>query len=206
MLVKHEITIVMERVRVRYSAEQKREARARIAAASGRAFRRHGFGGVGVDGLAKEAGVTSGAFYGHFKSKDDAFREIAVAGLQDLAATIRQLQADHGEAWIATFVDFYLGERRTCDLAESCALQSLTPDVMRADEATRSAYEAVFGEVVDAVAAGLQRMSDADRQQSARALLAVLSGGVTLARSMVSPDASAQVAQAIRAAALSMVR
>ena len=51
------------RGRMRYGPGLKQEARTKILDAAGRGFRRLGFGGIGVDGLAKEAGVTSGAFY-----------------------------------------------------------------------------------------------------------------------------------------------
>lgn len=190
---------------MRYSAEQKLETRARIVEASGRAFRRHGYSGIGVDGLAREAGVTSGAFYGHFKSKDEAFREIAVGGLEDLATAIEALQAEHGAAWIEPFIDFYLGERRTCDLGQSCALQSLTADVMRADETVRAHYEAAFTAVVEAVAQGLTGLARDLAHERALALLALLSGGVTLARSVASPRMSEGMARALRAGAMALL-
>lgn len=190
---------------MRYPPEHKQQARASIVEASGRAFRRHGYGGVGIDGLAKEAGVTSGAFYGHFKSKDLAFREIAIEGLKALKEGIATLQSEHGENWVAPFVDFYLGERRTCDLGESCALQSLTGDVMRADAETRAAYEEALGKVVDRVAKGLVHLSPDMAHQRALALLSLLSGGVTVARSMASAEQSAAVGNALRSAALELV-
>lgn len=190
---------------MRYGPEHKKLARARIVEASGKAFRRHGYGGVGIDGLAKEAGVTSGAFYGHFKSKDLAFREIAIRGMWELREAIAGLQAAHGEDWIAAFVDFYLGERRTCELGESCALQSLTPDVMRADAETRAAYEGAFGEVVEQVASGLAHLPPDVARQRALALLSMLSGGVTVARGMVSAEQSAVIGAALRSAAMDLV-
>lgn len=190
---------------MRYPPDHKQQARARIVEASGKAFRRHGYGGVGIDGLAKEAGVTSGAFYGHFKSKDLAFREIAVEGLKALEEGVAALQAAHGRDWIAPFVDFYLGERRTCELGDSCALQSLTPDVMRADAETRAAYEKAFAKVVDQVAKGLPDLLPEAAHWRALALLSLLSGGVTLARGMASAQQSAAIADALRAAAMEIV-
>lgn len=191
---------------MRYPPDHKQQARARIVEASGRAFRRHGLGGIGIDGLAREAGVTSGAFYGHFKSKDAAFAEIAVQGLKDLAAAIFELQAEHDEVWVEHFVDFYLGERRTCELGESCGLQSLTPDVMRADAATRALYEEAFAAVVSVVAKGLPNREPEQAHQRALALLSLLSGGVTVARSMSSPEQSEDISNALRAAAVYIVR
>lgn len=189
---------------MRYPPEHKQQARARIVEASSKAFRRHGLGGVGVDGLAKAAGVTSGAFYGHFKSKDLAFQEIATLGLAELRDAIVALRAAHGENWLASFIDFYLGDRRTCELGESCALQSLTPDVMRADQKTKAAYEAAFGEVVEVVAEGLTNGPRQTARQRALALLAMLSGGVTVARSVASAERSEAIAAALKLAAMEL--
>src|SRR3954469_21239990 len=134
--------------------EQKAQTRQRILEAAGRSFKRGGFGGIGVDGLAKEAGVTSGAFYVHFDSKAAAFRESVVKGMSDLKDGVRHFQAKHAKTWWPEFVRFYLGTKRTCELAESCALQSLPPEVARSDAPARSAFEAELLEVAAIVAAG----------------------------------------------------
>jgi len=187
---------------MRYSAEHKEQTRKQIVRSAERTFRELGFGGAGIDRLVREAGVTSGAFYGHFKSKEDAFAATAIAGLALLEDTIAQMQEDHGEQWAGKFVDFYLNDLRTCDLAESCALQSLTPDVMRARESTRSAYESAFTKVVDRFAEGLPQFDKETAQSRARAVLALVAGAVTLARSSASKDLSKASAEAAREAAL----
>lgn len=89
---------------MRYSLDHKKETKAKVTAAAGRAFRKHGHAGVGVDGLAKEAGVTSGAFYTHFASKDEAFEAAVVVGMEELLAGIRRFRAEHGEAWFGAFI------------------------------------------------------------------------------------------------------
>lgn len=190
---------------MRYQADHKDEARNKLLEAAGRGFRRLGFGGIGVDGLAREAGVTSGAFYGHFKSKDAAFADIAVAGLNDLRTAIEKLQTESGEQWGTIFVNFYLGERLHCALDSSCGLQSLTPDVMRANDKTKRRYEAALGEVAEQLANGLHGKTKAVRQEKAWALMALLSGGVTMARSMASAELQQQVANQLKHAALAIV-
>jgi len=180
------------------------ESRARLLAGAGRAFRSLGFGAAGVDGLAKESGVTSGAFYAHFESKADAFRQTVVVGMRDLQGAIRQLQTETGPKWLLRFVDMYLGEKRTCDLTESCALQSLTGEVARADDATRVAYEAELRGVVESVAEGLDGSGRSARRRNSIALLALLAGGVSLARAVHDPELSAEIASAIRHAALGL--
>jgi TetR/AcrR family transcriptional regulator, transcriptional repressor for nem operon len=189
---------------MRYGPGHKDEARTRILDAAGRGFRRLGFGGIGVDGLAKEAGVTSGAFYGHFPSKAEAFKAAAVAGLVQLREGIEGLRATEGDAWLAKFVDFYMSVRRTCDLGESCALQSLTPEVARADRATKAAYEAELLGVVEAVAGGLPNGALPARRKTAWAILSLLSGGVSIARSSADPKIGAQIAAGIKGAVLTL--
>jgi TetR/AcrR family transcriptional regulator, transcriptional repressor for nem operon len=188
----------------RYASGHKQQAKARILAAVGRGFRKRGYGGIGVDGLAKEAEVTSGALYGHFASKEAAFKEAVVAGIDELRQGIEALRAEHGAKWVEAFIDFYLGHKRVCELGESCALQSLTPEVQRADSATKSAFEAEMSLVARAVADGLSGASAAGRLQRAWALLAVLSGGVTLARAVNDQAVANGIAAAIRKAAVAV--
>jgi AcrR family transcriptional regulator len=187
---------------MRYKAGHKEEARAKMLAAAGRGFRRQGFGGIGVDGLAREAEVTSGAFYGHFSSKGEAFKAALVAGLEELRIAVENLRAEHGAKWIEVFVDFYLGQKRTCELGASCALQSLTSEVQRADAGIKSVFETEIEGVVTAVADGLPGRSRKEKRARAWALLSILSGGVTMARAVADKDVSASIAAACRVAAL----
>lgn len=182
--------------------DRKEESRARILASAGRGFRSRGYGGLGVDGLAKEAGVTSGAFYAHFRSKAAAFREAVALGMRDLRLAIDRLRAEGGAGWRQRFIDLYLGERRTCDLAESCALQSLTGEVARADDEARAAYEAELRLVLESAAAGMQGATAAERRAEAMALLALLAGGVSVARAVRDPAFAEEIAAAVRQAAI----
>lgn len=186
---------------MRYHADHKEEAKAKLLEAAGRGFRRLGYGGIGVDGLAKEAGVTSGAFYGHFKSKDAAFAAAAVAGLNDLCGSIAKLQQEQGQRWAEAFIDFYLGERLHCLLDTSCGLQSLTPDVMRASEKTKTAYGEALERVARQLADGLEGKTEEERRQKAWSLMALLSGGVTMARSIASLEAQKAIASLLKESA-----
>jgi TetR/AcrR family transcriptional regulator, transcriptional repressor for nem operon len=192
---------------VRYSAEHKRETKAKVVEAAGRVFRKEGYGGAGIDALTKAAGVTNGAFYGHFKSKSEAFRTAVLSGLEELRQGVAALKARESKGWLTTFVGFYLGYKRTCDLGDSCALPSLSPDVMRADDETRGAYTAELMRLVEEVAAGLPGTGDpgqlgTSREDQAIVLLAMLSGGVTLARAVSDPALSERIAQLVAESAL----
>ena len=191
---------------MRYSADHKKEARALLIGAAARGFKKHGFGGIGVDGLAKEGHVTSGAFYGHFESKDAAFKEVLIAGLEELRDAVKKLQLELGANWLESFVDFYTDYRRTCDMSESCALQSLTSDVIRGTPKIKLSFEKSVREIASAVAAGLEGGTSKIKEERAYALLSILSGGVTMARAVSDPELSNAMAAAIKSAALMVAR
>jgi TetR/AcrR family transcriptional regulator, transcriptional repressor for nem operon len=176
--------------------EQKAQTRQRIVESAGRGFRRSGYGGIGVDGLAREAGVTSGAFYVHFTSKSDAFGEAVNHGMADLRAGVLHFQQAHGRDWWPAFVRFYLGTKRRCDLSESCSLQSLSPEVARSDDAARAAFEAGLRAVAGTLVAGPRSAGMPRDVDGACAALAALVGAVTLARAVGTGPMADQIAAA----------
>ncbi len=179
---------------MRYKPEHRQESHAKILEAVGRGFRSRGFAGIGVDGLAKEAGLTSGAFYGHFPSKSEAFRAALRAGLEELHQGIKSFQGQHGEDWVKPFVTFYLGTKRTCDVAETCALPTLSPEIERSDGKTRSLYDAEMLALATTIADGFTRVPKPERIERAWAFLALLAGGLTLSRALKSKSAAEQIA------------
>lgn len=186
---------------VRYTQGHKEESRARIVDAAGRGFRKHGYGGIGVDGLAREAGVTHGGFYGHFSSKAEAFMAAVVNDLQKLRAGVEAVRAERGAGWIGAFAAFYMGRKRTCDLADACTLPSLSVEIERSDPVARAAYQSELLRVLEAVAAGLPGETDTERTAHAWVLLSLLVGGVTLARAVPDQAVAEQIATAIQKAA-----
>ncbi len=179
---------------MRYKPEQKEQTLERIVAAAGRSFKKSGYNGVGVDGLAKEAGVTSGAFYGHFPSKKAAFKQAIVSEMNELSSGIESLKESYGENWWAEFAKFYMGQKRTCDLSESCALQSLTPEIGRSDEDIRALFESQLLKIK-------KLASSKYGEDETWATLAMLIGGVTLARAVKDEGLSHEIATAIQSAA-----
>ncbi|MES2820372.1 MAG: TetR/AcrR family transcriptional regulator [Pseudomonadota bacterium] len=187
---------------MRHKGVDKDETRRKVSEAVSRGFRTHGYAGVGVDKLAQDAGVTSGAFYGNFGSKRGAFEVALMMGLDEVIEGVPRFQAEHGAAWVQAFVEYYLGEAHREDLACGCAMATLTPEVVRADDAARITFEEKMTVIVQRVACGLDAADAEQAHARAWALLGVLTGGLTLARAMASPAMGDEVAAAIRTAAL----
>jgi TetR/AcrR family transcriptional regulator, transcriptional repressor for nem operon len=181
---------------MRRSAEQSEETGRRALNAAGREFRKHGFAGAGVDGLARAAGVSSGAFYGHFQSKAEAFRLAAKAGAECLRIAVERSRDRFGGAWFDAFTAEYLGSAHRRNIAEGCALPSLSSDVARADDATRDDYAQELKRVAALMAAGLP---GAQGREAAWAPLAQLAGGLLLARAVRDEALAEEIADAVLA-------
>lgn len=187
---------------MRYKSGQKEQTYERIIAAAGRCFRKGGYSGIGVDGLAKEAGVTSGAFYGHFESKIAAFAAAITAGMAEVRSGIAYLRQEHGERWWTAFAKFYMNQKRTCDLTESCALQSLTPEVGRSEASIRALFETELLQIVRLASESASQTTDQQAIDKTWANLAMLIGGVTLARAVANEKLSEEIAMAIQNAVI----
>ena len=187
---------------MRYTAEQKEQMRQKMLDAIGRGFRSQGYAGIGVDGLAKEAGVTSGAIYSQFGSKDAAFMAALVAGLDEVISAIPQYQETHGEKWIEAFAAYYLGKAHREDLACGCAMATLTPEVIRSGADTQTVLEAKMQSIIALIIRGLAGGTEEEKQCRAWAMLCTLVGGLTFSRAMQSEDISAAIASAAEHASL----
>lgn len=177
-------------------------ARQRLIEAAGRGFRQGGFGGVGVDALAKEAGLTSGAFYSHFGSKAEAFRCAVSNGLEVMKRGIEAFQAAHGANWHDAFIDFYFGERMNAELAEACPLVMFTVDAARAEQDTQQVYAEALAQIAAALSKDLPAADAAERVQ---VLMALLVGGASIGRAMPAGPAREQMLAEVRAAAKRVV-
>lgn len=187
---------------MRHKGVPKEETRQKILVAAGQGFRSHGYAGIGVDGLAKSAGVTSGAFYSHFGSKGAAFDVALAAGLDEVIESIPTYQKEHGVNWVKAFAEYYLGKRHRGDLACGCAMATLTPEVVRSGPKVHAAFEKKMTKIADLVSRGLGGNSDEDRRARAWAMLGVLIGGINVARAMKGAKVADEVANAIVAAAV----
>ncbi len=174
----------------------------RILDVAGESFKKCGYAGIGVDGIAKEAGVTSGAFYAHFGSKSGAFLAALEAGLNEVIETIPLYQNKHGEAWVAEFADYYLGTTHREDLAGGCAMTTLSPEVARSGEALRAVYEKKMTKIVDLMAAGLKGGTQQERRARAWSVLGILIGGLNVSRAMHQASGAKEVATACKTAAI----
>src|SRR6185436_17112490 len=128
--------------------------RAEIFAHAGRLFRLRGYAGTNIDDIMLAAGLTRGAFYAHFKSKDG------------LLARLRAPSSD-----VLKALDGYLAKENLAASALLCTLAALPGDVARAPLPAQLAYANGLYSLIAELARGRRRKLDADA--TAAAILAL---------------------------------
>src|SRR5712671_4865464 len=133
-----------------YSPEHKRDTREKILESARRLFNRKGFAGVSIEEIMRDAGLTHGGFYRHFRGKDELY-----------AAAIRQfLCKKQPEPWQARrraapavgraqrIVDAYFSREHADDRAGCCPLLAMASDAQRGGAAVKGAYQEVAEQLV----------------------------------------------------------
>lgn len=132
---------------------------------------------AGVDGIAKRVGLSGGAFYRHFRSKQDFLGAVLS---QELVATAQRFLAAQGS--IEAALTQYLSLAHVRRAATGCPLPALMADVSRGDRAVRRAFEKGLRRVAEALAQKL------DEPAQAMAVLGAAVGAVALARALPDDD------------------
>jgi TetR/AcrR family transcriptional regulator, transcriptional repressor for nem operon len=191
-------------ITMRMTPDNKDKARAAIVEAAGRLFREQGVAGTGVDAIARELGQTSGAFYAHFPSKTDVFREAVEAGFARLIGGIRRTGEAGGARWAARFAQRYLSPARRDAVGQGCLLPTLANDAARAG----GEVHRLFGEMLSATACELAQGCGENGERSedrAFAILALCAGGLMLARAVSDEATSDGMLRACRHAAEALI-
>jgi TetR/AcrR family transcriptional repressor of nem operon len=183
--------------------------RAAILDQAGRLFREHGIDGVALADITSAAGLTHGAFYGHFSSKAALAAEACRCSLERSAEQWRARAADarrQGRDPFAAIVDAYLRPLARDSRQRSCAISSLGPEASRDPAVGPSmgvGVEALLLVLEELIA---ERRPKIDAPQAALAALAAMNGGLTLARLLAaSPKRSTAALKAAAALAKSLV-
>ena len=162
---------------------RKQETHERIVDVAARAIRRHGYAGVGVADVMKEAGLTHGGFYAHFESRDALLVEaLERAGRQSGEAVMRALErrAARGVSAFRALVEAYLSDEHLASLETGCPVAALACDMPRQSEAVREASAARVRRLVAGVQSALPHASRA----TASVVAGTLVGTLQLARAL----------------------
>ena len=182
---------------MRYGKKHKQETRQRIIETAGRRFKRDGIDGSGIATLMADAGLTNGAFYAHFTSKNDLVASAVADQLGEQRASLSELAP--GRPGVEQYVRKYLSIQHRDNPDDGCPSAALLDEIGRCTDATKRAYTDGVLAVIDDIAARLAP----DDPQSARvktlSIFAMMVGTLQLSRSLADrPLANAVLQQGLQ--------
>lgn len=172
----------------RYGSEHKRETRRRIIASAGRRLKRDGIDGSGIAALMADAGLTNGAFYAHFGSKEDLVASVVQEELRLQSATLHDLAP--GIAGVERLVRGYLSPEHRDHREVGCPSAALLDEIGRSAEVTKDAYTAGTKTLLDEIATRLCPDDPESAHGRALILFTMIVGTLQLARAVTDPGLS----------------
>jgi TetR/AcrR family transcriptional repressor of nem operon len=185
---------------VRVSKEQVEQNHKALVTAAGRLFRERGIDGVGVAEICKQAGLTHGALYAQFPSKE----ALAAEALADGVARSNEWMATRlaaREPTLTDHLDAYLSSQHRDELEKGCAMAASASEIARQPDNVSAAFADGFSQLVGIIERSLAKSGSApDRHQRALAVTAAMIGGLAAARATAkaSPALSDDILVAVR--------
>jgi TetR/AcrR family transcriptional regulator, transcriptional repressor for nem operon len=167
---------------MRYDKGRKDDTRRHILDVASAQFRESGIAAVGLAGIMSAAGLTNGAFYTHFASKEDLVREVLTEALTRREER-HKANLENGVA-IETTIREYLSTRHRDNAGAGCPTAALAAEIARHPKATRNAFTTKMSDVIALMAEQIPSGSARDRRRKAITIYATMVGALQLARAV----------------------
>jgi TetR/AcrR family transcriptional repressor of nem operon len=180
---------------MRVSRAQAEENRQTVIDVASRLFRKHGFDGVGLKDLMEAAGLTQGAFYKQFSSKEDLAAQASKRALESATERWSAAAAADPEDPIGSVVKFYLSMAHCAQKMDGCPIVALGSDAARQGREVKASFEAGIRSHLEMFCSLLGDIGDEEATGKAMAIASTMVGAVLLARAVNDKELSRQFLQ-----------
>ncbi|OGB14552.1 MAG: TetR family transcriptional regulator [Burkholderiales bacterium RIFCSPLOWO2_12_67_14] len=182
---------IMRKLRTNTRTAAKEASHERIVQAAARAIRRSGYDGTGVADIMKEAGLTHGAFYAHFESREAMLAEAADrAGAEANAVAARVIAAAPPEQALRAMMQAYLSKEHLVSIETGCPISALGSEMPRQSPEVRHAATRRIKEMIDLIARQSPDWGQPGAHERALVTAATMVGTLVLARAVDDPALS----------------
>jgi TetR/AcrR family transcriptional repressor of nem operon len=174
-------------IAMKVTKEKSAENRRALIRAAGKLFKQHGIDGVGVAEIGREAGLTHGALYAQFASKEDLAAEALADGLE--RGFERRVKSAGDDFDLSDYLDWYLSKRHCDNLEAGCAMTASGSEVGRQGKTVSRAFADGFERFAKSFEQHLcvSESSASDRER-ALAIASAAIGAVVLSRAVSKAD------------------
>jgi TetR/AcrR family transcriptional repressor of nem operon len=173
---------------MRVSRTQAEENRQKVINVASRLFREHGFDGIGLKELMKGAGLTQGAFYKQFASKEDLAAQASRRALDYGYRRLSDAAASNPEDPLGAVIAFYLSSDHRAERMNGCPIAALASDAARQGFEVKASFEAGIRQDLAMLGSCIGAAAGDAPAGSAMAALSTMVGAVILARAVNDAD------------------
>ena len=182
---------------MRVSRIQAAENRQTVINVASRLFRERGFDGIGLKDLMEGAGLTQGAFYKQFESKEDLAAQASRRALESASQGWSTAIAENPDDPLGAVIACHREEK-----LDGCPVVALGSDAARQGAGVKAAFEEGIKAYLEVLGPLLSQTDGEDTTGRAMVVLSTMVGAMTLSRAVNDPD----LAQAFQNAAVEHVR
>jgi TetR/AcrR family transcriptional regulator, transcriptional repressor for nem operon len=167
---------------MRVSRIQAEKNRQTVIDVASRLFREHGFDGIGLKGLMESAGLTQGAFYKQFESKDDLAVQASRRALESASRRWSAAAEANPQDPLGAVIEFYLSMAHREERMDGCPIVALGSDAARQGADVKASFEAGIREYLEMLCSWVGDGDEASGK--AMAILSTMVGAVVLSRAV----------------------
>ncbi len=167
---------------MRVSRVQAEENRQTVINVASRLFREHGFDGIGLKDLMKGAGLTQGAFYKQFASKEDLAAQASRRAFETASRRWSDAVEASPEDPLGAVLTFYLGRRHCAERMDGCPVAALGADAARQGAEVKASFEAGIRAHLELLGSMIGAPDGEAPDGKAMAILATMVGAIVLSR------------------------
>jgi TetR/AcrR family transcriptional repressor of nem operon len=191
---------------MRYEKGHKAATHDNIVRIAAKSIRKKGLEATGIATLMADAGLTHGAFYAHFQSKDQLVDE-AIAHAMDESRALLERAADSEGGGLEPFIRAYLSPLHRDKPSLGCAVAALVAEVARRPIGLRKTLSARMDMLTELIAQRLPGTAPIEsRRETARGVFALMVGTLQLARAVPNKELSEQMLEQGVANALALAK
>jgi len=167
---------------MRVSRSQAAENRQTVINVASRLFREHGFNGIGLKDLMKGAGLTQGAFYKQFASKEDLATQASRRALESASSRwLAAVEANPRDP-LGAVIAFYLSPEHREERMDGCPIVALGSDAARQSSDVKASFEAGIKAHLKLLGRLIGETDGEEPNGKAMAILSTMVGALILSR------------------------
>ena len=181
---------------MRVSRIQAAENRQNVINVASRLFRERGFDGIGLKDLMEGAGLTQGAFYKQFASKEDLAVEASRRALESASRRWSDAAAENPDDPLGAVIAFYLSADHREEKMDGCPIVALGSDAARQGSDVKASFETGIKDHLEILSRLIAETNGEKPKGKAMAILSTMVGAVVLSRAVNDERLSKQFLQA----------